>query len=184
MIPDRASNAAGWDFDKLVTILLRQFKRLFQEKGVELSDKDMQQIGRQVAQRAPLDERVPAIRQALAELIEESVQVLAGWKLTFAQALDTTMTDIQGWETTADFLQIANEKINAEVRISAGATLLVALGDPRYAGYLIQAIEHDLAAYDGHLDVDATLARRALLFAARIDPDAADWLAQARAWAP
>ncbi|GAB4516823.1 MAG: hypothetical protein OHK0046_22760 [Anaerolineae bacterium] len=180
MIPDRAGNVESWPIETLVTILLRQFKRLL--SPVELTDAEMQALGQQVAARDLTDSRLPALRTVLAERVAESEAVLAQWGLNFSQALATTMADIAGWETTADFLTIANEKINAEIRISAGAALLVALGEPRFAPYLIQAIEHDLAA-EGQLDVDATIAKRALLFAAQIDPNAADWLAQARAWA-
>jgi hypothetical protein len=58
---------------------------------------------------------------------------------------------------------------------------LTTLGDPRYAPYLLQAIEHDLAV-SGALDVDAAIARRALLFAADVNPTDVDWLSQLRQW--
>ncbi|MDX1991685.1 MAG: hypothetical protein SF029_04825 [bacterium] len=185
-LPDRASNAEKWDFDKLVTILLRQFKRLLAERGVKLTDAETQQIGESVAQRAVAQridagEQIPAIRAAMVEIVAESVQVLGQWNLTFAQSLATPMTEMPGWETTADFLELANEKVNAEVRVSAGSSLLVALGDVRYAHFLVEAIEHDLEAL-GQLDVDAIIGRRALLFASGIDGDAPDWVEQVRAW--
>jgi len=182
MIPDRAGNVENWDFDKLLVILLRQFKRLLAERGVELTDAQMQQIGAAVAARQPITAtEVEPLHKTMAAIIAESVEVLRGWSLTYVQALNTEMTDMPGWETTAEFLDIANHKVNAELRISAGASLLTALGDPRYAHFLLQTIQYDLDTYN-RLDVDATLARRTLLFAAHIDEDAPDWLAQAQAW--
>lgn len=181
MIPDRAENASHWEFDTLISILIRQFKRLLADQGVALNEDMIRQIGQDIAQHHPLNEQAIAIRDALPALIQDSVDVLAGWDLTFAQSLKTEMTDMPGWETTADFLDVANEKINAEVRISAGASLLTALGDRRYAGFLLQAIEHDLQT-TGRLDVDAVIARRTLLYAAGIAEDDATWLEQARAW--
>lgn len=182
MIPERARSPENWDFDRLVTILLRQFRRLLAERGVELSEVDMRAIGEDTAARSPLDEKLhPALIAALADIVAESETVLAQWDLTYAQALATSMTDMAGWQTTADFLELANEKINAEVRISAGTSLMVILGDARYAHYLLQTIDHDLLT-NGRLDADATIAKRALLFAAGVDPDDPEWLDKIRNW--
>jgi len=181
MIPDRAGNVAGWEFDKLVIILLRQFKRPLETHDVTLSNPQITQIGEDAAANRPPNADAQSVRAALLEVIAESERVLAAWDLTFAQSLRTEMTHMPGWETTADFLDVANEKINAEVRISAGAALLTILGDPRHAPYLLQAIDHDLATA-GRLDVDAMIAKRALLHAATIPAEADDWLDQARNW--
>jgi hypothetical protein len=181
MLPDRAGNAEHWEFDTLVLILLRQFKRLLADRDVVLSDTDMKGIGSAAAARSALDSTGLAARAALAEIVAESEEMLAGFGLTFAQSLATTMNDMPGWETTADFLQLANEKINAEVRISAGAALMVCLGDARYAHYLLQAVDHDLSEHNA-LDVDAVIARRALLFAAEVAADDPDWRDEIRAW--
>jgi len=181
MIPDRAGHVADWEFDKLVVILLRQFKRPLEAQNITLSNAQITQIGEDAAERRPLNDNAQAVRAALLAVIAESEAVLAQWKLTFAQSLRTEMTDMPGWETTADFLDVANEKINAEVRISAGASLLTVLGDPRHASYLLQAIDHDLHT-DGRLDVDAMIAKRTLLHAAAIPAEADDWLDQARVW--
>ena len=102
--------------------------------------------------------------------------MLARWNLSFQQSLDTEMKDIPGWESTAEFLDIANEKANAELRISTGAALLTALGDPRHAPELLFVVEH------GADEIDALIARRVLLFASRISPDDPGWLAKLRAW--
>lgn len=181
MLPDRASHVETWEFDKLVTILLRQFKRLLAERGVELTDAEMQQIGVDTASRNAPDEKIPAICAALAAVVAESEGVLKQWNLTFAQSLATDMNAMPGWTTTADFLEIANDKVNAEVRISAGSALMLALGDTRNVNLLIQAVEHDLKAFN-QLDVDAVIARRALLFASGVQGDAPDWLAQVKAY--
>jgi hypothetical protein len=182
MIPDRAGNADNWELDKLVVILLRQFKRLLDQHSVELSNSDMERIGQAVTQRAESDAQARAAAAALLDIIAESENVLAGWNLTFAESLRTDMNALGGWESTADFLQLANEKVNAEVRISAGSALALLLGERRHAPHLLAAIEHDLETL-GHLDVDAVIARRALLHAAQIPPEAPDWLARAHDWA-
>ena len=93
---------------------------------------------------------------ALVALVAESEGVLAGWSLTFEQALDTEMGDVPGWESTAEFLEIANEKANAELRISTGSILVAALGDARYAARL-----RFLASRED--DLDGVIARRVLV---------------------
>lgn len=181
MIPDRAGNVENWELDKLVVILLRQFKRLLDARQVNLTDDQMQAIGARVASGAVPDDLMRAICDALAAIIAESETVLAGWGLTFARSLATDMNAMPGWETTADFLDIANEKVNAEIRISAGAALMLLLGDRRYARYPLQAAAHDLAV-QGWLDVDAMLGRRALLYASGVSADAKDWFDRVSAW--
>ena len=181
MLPDRAGNVEQWEFDKLVTILLRQFKRLLADRDVPLSDSDMQKLGEQVAQKQADPKQLTPLNQALSNIVAESIGVLGKWDLTFAQSLKTDMNTMNNWQTTAEFLDVANEKINAEVRISAGSSLMVALGDYQYSHLLIEAIEHDLATA-GNLDVDAMIAKRVLLFASHIDSAATDWLDQVKSW--
>jgi hypothetical protein len=181
MIPDRAGNIENWDIDKMTVILLRQFKRLMAQQRVDLTDSEMQQIGDDVAAQRALNDKALAIRSALGAIIAQSVDLLAGWNLTFEESLKTDMNDLDHlWQTTADFLSLANEKVNAEVRISAGASLAVLLGDWSFADYLMQAIDHDLTTHKS-LDVDAAIARRALLHAANIDHKSDDWLKRIRA---
>jgi hypothetical protein len=182
MIPDPAGNVETWEVHIMVTILLRQFKRLLAEQGVDLTDTRMREIGEEVAARNhPAD--ADRINAALAPLVGESEGVLAELGLTFAQSLATGMNDLSDrWETTADFLDLANEKGNAELRITAGASLMALLGDVRYVQHLLAAIAYDLET-SGRLDVDAAIARRALLHSAGIDADDADWLARVREWA-
>jgi hypothetical protein len=178
---DYSGNVESWRIDELILILLRQFRWLLAERGIDLTDTRLREISQAAAERQPTPAEVPAICDVLAALIVESEAVLAEWGLDFAQSLATTMNDIGGWETTADFLDVANQKVNAELRISAGASLMALLGDARYAHYLLQAIDHDLKT-EGRLDVDATIAKRALLFAAQVNPEDAGWLASLRQW--
>lgn len=181
MIPDRANQVRQWPFDKLVVILLRQFRRLLDQQGVTVTDAQMQEIAQAAAAHAALPEPAAAIRTGLNALVAQSLEVLSAWDLSFAQSLSTEMSAIAGWETTADFLDIANRKANAEIRISAGSALLLILGETGRASLLIDAIEHDLKAL-GQLDVDAIIAQRALLHASGIDAQASDWLSALRAW--
>lgn len=183
MIPNRAENVKKWTYEELWLILMRQFKRLCFERGVEVTDVTARALATQAALRAPLPEIADPIRQTLIAIVEESIGVLGQWNLTYEQALQTTMNEMNGWETTADFLSLANEKGNAELRIAAGSALLVGLGEDRYALYLWQTYEH--GRHDPE-DVDAIVAWRALLFAAGIaenDPQAAEkaqiWLHKA-----
>lgn len=92
-------------------------------------------------------------------LVAESEAVLAGYGLSFPASLTVDMASLGGWETTAEFLEIANEKANAELRLSTGAALLVALGgsadEARYRSWLAA-----LAA--DPQDLDGIIARRVL----------------------
>jgi hypothetical protein len=180
MRPDRATNIESWGIDALTLILLRQFKRLFVERGVNLTDAEMQSIGEQVANRALSPQ--PALITALNQIITESLTLLNGWGFTFGQSLATDMTDLTHlWQTTADFLSLANEKGNAEIRISAGSALLTLLGNFSHVDKLMTAIQHDIHII-GMLDVDAMLCKRALCYMAHIASDDADWLHQAQIW--
>lgn len=175
MHADPARRAAEAPLDELAALLLRQFKRPLAAQGVNLSDADIAALSAAV-HRAPLPESAP-VRAGLRAAIAESEAVLARWGLTFRQSLQTTMTDIPGWQSTAEFLQIAEEKANAELRIAAGAALLAALGDLAYVPHLLDLIAHDPD------DLDAIIARRVLTLVSGIAPAAPDWEGQMRAWA-
>lgn len=165
MLPDRLEAYRAAPLDDLLAILLRQLRRPLAAHGIDLSDADAEALARDIAARQAAGERIDALRRALADLIAESEQALAGWNLTFRQSLDTEIDAIPGWTTTAEFLEIANEKANAELRISTGAALLTALGDPRYAADLLWLVER------GDDDLDAVIARRVLLFTSGISDD-------------
>ena len=175
MRPDRANFGETAPLHDLLTVLLRQFKRPLANQNVELSEDEIAALVQRIVERQPPDATGERVRAALIALVTESEAVLAKWNLTFQQSLDTGMDQMPGWESTAEFLDIANEKSNAELRISTGAPLVTALGDRRYAPYLLFLV--------GRADdeVDRAIAGRILRFVSQVD-DVADWLEQVKAW--
>jgi len=172
---DKLGNAPFFD---LMRVLLSQFKRLLADKDVTLTADELLAVSRAIADNTD-HPKLPKIRPIMTDLVTESVHLLQErWGFTFAQSLQSDMDDIGNWETTAEFLEIANEKSNAELRISAGSSLLVAMRDLDYWGYLVDVVEHDA----GVMDVDAVFAKRVLVHVSGVDGDAEDWLAQVNAW--
>ncbi|GAB5492267.1 MAG: hypothetical protein Phog2KO_24820 [Phototrophicaceae bacterium] len=164
----------------LVPDLLKQFNKatLLGQRGVRLTKIELDAIGNALAEGQVLPDNISAINTALSDIIQESVDLLAEkFSLSVEQSLQTsTISDVADWETTADFLEIANEKSNAELRISAGISLMVFLGDVSLADYLLTVIRVDAGAND----VDAMIAKRALSHYAKIEIDADDWLETVR----
>lgn len=161
----------------LAGLLLKQFTRLLHERGLVLSQVQLNQV----SEAAASHQRIPALQDTLVQhlraLVEESLAYLRErFGLSFAAALQTDMSQIGGWETTAEFLDIANHKSNAELRISAAASLLALLGDDTYASELFTVV----AADGGLMDVDAMIARRALCHLTQVDAAAMNWEAQVR----
>jgi hypothetical protein len=178
MPPNRTAAYERAPLDELLAILLRQFKRPLQSHNITITDTEAAEMMAAAVRHEPLSQQAQQVRDALVDLVAESEQVLAGWNLTYEQALDTEMGDLPGWETTAEFLELANEKANAELRISTGSAVLAALGDLRYVPYLLALVERSGA----DADLDEVIARRVLLFASGISPDDADWLVKLRVW--
>lgn len=163
---------------ELVTLLLKQFKRLLHDNDVTMTTQVMQQLGDAVATREQLLPIGEAIVIATRMLVQESIAVLTDrFGLSFAQALMTDMNAIGGWETTAEFLEIANHKSNAELRISAGSALLAFLGSSDFVDALWAVIAED----GGIWDVDAIIAQRALCHLANVNPADANWAEDVRA---
>jgi len=164
----------------LVTDLLKQFNKptLLAQRNVTLTKAEMDAIGEALVNRKTLPEKVTGINAAMADIVNESVTVLdEKFGLTFEQALNTTdISSVAEWETTADFLEIANEKSNAELRISAGCSLMAFLGDASLAKHLLTVIHVDAGAND----VDAMIAKRALSHHTGVDIDAVDWVARVK----
>ena len=156
--PDRANLAANARLDELLSLLLRQFKRPLAARGIEFSDGDANAIASAIVSRAPVSEKAMEVREGLIAAITQSEEVLRAWNLTFEQSLETGMDTMPGWESTADFLSVANEKANAELRIASASALVTALGDPRYLSYV-----RYLAARRSD-DMDEIIARRVLDF--------------------
>jgi hypothetical protein len=180
MFPNRSAAYDQAPLEELLTILLRQFKRPLASRGVAITDESAREIANAAVQREPLSEQVKAVRAALVDLVSESEHVLTDWNLTFQQSINTDMNDIPGWETTAEFLELANEKSNAELRISTGSALLAALGDLRYKHYLLYMVEQ--SENERQPDLDQVIARRVLLFASGISPDDPASLEKLRVW--
>ncbi len=179
MVRNRAENVQKWTLEELITILLRQFKRLLAQHGLELTEGEIKALAFSAAGRIATTSQADLVRAGLRELVAESLDVLSQWGLGYAQSLRTGMDTMAGWETTADFLTLANEKGNAELRISSGASLLACLGDLAYVDKLWDAYQHGV---DDPEDVDALIARRALLFAADINEKAPDWEVLLQRW--
>ncbi len=160
VLPDRGAAFRHAPLGELLGVLLRQLRRPLAAHDLVLTDAEAAALGERIAAgldaRAPLDD--PALVTALTAIIRASEAVLAQWQLSFAQALITPMDAISGWESTADFLEIANEKANAELRIATSAALLTALGALDFRAYLVEVVARG-AADD---DLDAVIAARVL----------------------
>lgn len=181
MPPNRTQLYDSAPYAELLSVLLRQYRRPLLTRGVPISDADADLIAAAIASGAPPDARQQSIRRALSDAVAESEGVLREWGLTFAESLDTAMTDIPGWESTAEFLALAEQKANAELRISTGSALLVAMGDKTYAGHVITLVERESRGTE--IDLDMVIARRALIARSGANARDANWLEQAKAWA-
>ena len=159
--PDPLAAYENAPLAELLGILLRQFRRPFASRGVQMSDDDAEKLAGDIVAHETATPLAGEVTAALKALVGESYGTLERWNLTFRGALDTEMSEVSGWETTAEFLEIANEKANAELRISTGIALLAALGVMDYG--------EDLRFLAGRADdLDGVIARRVLAF---IDED-------------
>jgi hypothetical protein len=178
---DRTEQLMQIPLNHLVTDLLRQFNKptLLGKYGVELNKIVMDAIAEALTHREALPDIVTDINKAMAQIVAESINDLqTRFDLTFAESLaQTDMSELGGWQTTAEFLEIANHKTNAELRITAGTSLMVFLGDVRYADMLFTVIHHDNELDD----VDAMIAKRALAYHTQIAVDTDDWEMQVKA---
>jgi hypothetical protein len=154
--PDRAQSFADMAIEQLLSVLLRQLKRPLASHGVHLTDAEAERLAHNRAAGKLLD--LPPLIPALVALVTESELVLSGIGFAFIESLDTPMEHVPGWETTAEFLDIANEKSNAELRITLGAALALAFGEEKYAPYLRHLAE-------GEYGDETIIAQRALAFA-------------------
>jgi hypothetical protein len=157
--PDRAQTFANAPIDDLLGVLLRQMRRPLAAQGFTINDNDAVRVASERA-AGDVPAETPALLVALAGVVNESLAVLRGLGLTFEQSLDADMTTIGGWQTTAEFLNIANEKSNAELRITLGAALTLAFGDAQFKPLLTY-----LAA--GSYGDETVIAQRALQFAGK-----------------
>lgn len=177
MPPNPALALLDAPISDLIGLLMKQFTRLLNESGVHLNTQTITKITIDSATHQPLPPNEREVSDGLRHLVAESeAELKTRFSLTFVQALATDMNGIGGWETTAEFLELANVKSNAELRISAASSLLLMMGDAHYAGHAIGVIYDD----NGLMDVDACIARRALCHYANVDPHADNWLAQVK----
>lgn len=178
----RASNVESWEWQELWTILLKQFKRILAEQQqIELSETDINHIAEQATNQNSSDAMVKQVAEGMRNAVKESLDVLSQYNLTFEQSLAASMDELE-WETTADFIELANIKTNAELRISAGSSLLLGLGDLNHVTDAWKAYRH---GKNDPEDVDAVIARRALVFASGVkyDPDeSAQWEESVLSW--
>lgn len=161
MIPDRLNAYRNAPMGELLSVLLSQLRRPLAAHGLDLTDADCDEIGQQIAEHSELGERGDQLRAALNGVIDESAAVLAAWGLHFEEAIKTGVDALPGWETTADFLEVATEKTNAELRISTGVALLTAAGDSHHIG-IVKFLASGKAGEDS--DVEAIIAQRILGF--------------------
>lgn len=181
--PSRLQRSRGLEqapLEDLLSILLRQFRRPFAAHGFTLTDADADALAHTVMQHTdhPLHD---SIQNSLRTLITESETVLVGWNLTFETALDTAMDAIPGWESTAEFLDLANDKSNAELRIAAATTLTAAMGDLTAVHRLLFLAERTLN--DPDPDPDSVIATRVLRWLSDTENmDGNGWFEKARAW--
>lgn len=172
---DRAQTFAGAPLEDLLSVLLRQIKRPLGTQGFKLTDADAHQLA-QACVQGEIHDRAPDLLSALAGVVQESQAVLAQWKLTFQQSLDADLSTIGGWQTTAEFLDIANEKSNAELRITLASALgLVFGGGKVYVPDLLFLARSDYGD-------ESVIARRILTLAAGVDATANDWLERVQSW--
>ena len=176
MLPaDRAHTFANAPMQDLLSVLLRQLKRPLGTQGFKLTDAEANRLAAERVE-GKIPQRSLELVAALEGIVRESEAVLAGFGLTFLSALDADMSTLGGWQTTAEFLDLANEKANAELRITLGAALDMAfVGDEQYAPYLLFLAEGD------HGD-EAIIAQRILAFVTGIPLGADDWIKRVRSW--
>ncbi len=174
MSADQSHTFVDAPIEDLLYVVLRQLKRPLESHGLSITDAEAKQLAAERAAGKSLD--VSALLPALVAVVTESEQVLERMDLTFTESLDKGMDQLAGWETTAEFLELANEKSNAELRISLASAVLLAFGgDRHFAPYLLHVAGGDYGD-------ETVIVRRILLFAAGIAPDAPDALSRAKTW--
>ncbi len=173
-----ASQINNLPYSNVLLILLDSLRPALLARSISLGADDARDLaaalldGREYEPAAMLDATVAKLVEARLLLLRES------WGLDFATALRSDLADIGSWQSTAEFLELANAKAEAETQIALGSALLAALGRHEYANNLL-----DLIAFDaGEDDVDTQIAKRVLLRVSGVDGADTDWLAQIKRW--
>ncbi|MGB1285153.1 MAG: hypothetical protein ACPG7F_01360 [Aggregatilineales bacterium] len=177
--PNPAEKLYHAPLSDLAVLLLKQFARLLTDRDIPLKIPEMTAIGMAIEADNTLPEKSLQLITVLETLIHESEKELqTRFEMTFAASLATDMDAIDNWESTGEFIELANYKSNAELRISAAATLLTLFGVYTHTHHLLTVI----AADNGIDDVDAVLAKRALTHASGIDIRTQDELVLIHGW--
>ena len=143
---------------EVLLMLLSHLRSALADAGLALSGAANQELAAALANGDPHPSR-EALIKTLTALVDDSLKALqAGWGQDFAAALGAEVSGPSAWETTAEYLALANQKAELETRIVTGSALLVAAGRGEYAMHLQDVIKQDAGA----LDVDAIVAGRIL----------------------
>lgn len=124
---------------EILAFLLKQLRRPLLAQGFPPSQLNEAVLAQQLMQR---DTSLTRLHEALQNVLQESEHQLAQWGMSFSESLETPLGQMSGWETTADFLELATLKSNAELRIASASLLLVWLDAPRYRPYLAFMVAH------------------------------------------
>jgi len=163
---------------EVIFILLQHFRAHLVGAGLTLGTDEARELAAAVATGRRHDKAGPVLR-TIAERVDGCLAALQSrWQLDFAASLRADMAAIGPWRSTAEFLELANDKAVAETDIVLGSALLAAGGRRDYASYLLDALEFDAGAFD----IDGAISRRILLHISGVDGARTDWLAQARRW--
>lgn len=139
---ERAQTFADAPIGDLIGVLLRQMRRPLASHDFTMTDTEAVRMAHEWVEKHTLDSHDKLVA-ALVKTVTESQDVLTKMGLTFEKALDTDMNNLGGWQTTAEFLELANEKSNAELRIAVGAALALAFGDSRFKPALDHLVNGD-----------------------------------------
>jgi hypothetical protein len=153
-----AAHLSTAPLDELISILFQQFKKPFVEHNIDTSPEVLQRITEAAADHQSLPE-TDGMRALLHKIIHESEDTLHNdFGFSFASSLGKTMNDVTGWVSTAEFIDKANIKSTAELRISTASLLLAFMGDASFTHHIRAILADDAEAED----VDGVLAMRAL----------------------
>ena len=143
---------------EVLLMLLSHLRAALADAGLALSGDANRELAAALASGDPHPSR-EALTTTLTALVDDSLKALqAGWNLDFAAALGADASALGAWETTAEYLELANKKAELETRIVTASALLVAAGRGEYAQHLQDVIAQDAGA----MDVDAIVAGRIL----------------------
>lgn len=178
-MPDTAAEGLNRaPLGEIIFILLQHFRVCLADAGLSLGADEARELAAMMAAGRP-HAKAEAVTRDIAARVDGCLDALQSrWQLDFAASLRADMAAVGPWRTTAEFLELANAKAEAETDIALGSALLVSAGRLEYAPYLLDALEHDAGAFD----IDAVVARRILSHISGIDSADADGLPQLRRW--